>query len=64
MSKKIKYRIDNDDDAKLRKVKKFNSKMEKHKNVLIDIANKTMDNYEIDDSDDYMEYAFVNKSKK
>jgi predicted secreted acid phosphatase len=64
MSKKIKYRIDNDDDAKLRKVKKFNSKMEKHKNVLIDIANKTIDNYEIEDSDDYMEYAFVNKSKK
>ena len=63
MSKKIKYRIDNDDDAKLRKVKKFNSKMEKHKNVLIDIANKTIDNYEIEDSDDYMEYAFVNKSK-
>ena len=64
MSKKIKYRIDNYDDAKLRKVKKFNSKMEKHKNVLIDIANKTIDNYEIEDSDDYMEYAFVNKSKK
>ena len=64
MSKKIKYRIDNDDDAKLRKVKKFNSKMEKHKHVLIDIANKTIDNYEIEDSDDYMEYAFVNKSKK
>jgi predicted secreted acid phosphatase len=64
MSKKIKYRIENDDDAKLRKVKKFNSKMEKHKNVLIDIANKTIDNYEIEDSDDYMEYAFVNKSKK
>jgi predicted secreted acid phosphatase len=64
MSKKIKYRIENDDDAKLHKVKKFNSKMEKHKNVLIDIANKTIDNYEIEDSDDYMEYAFVNKSKK
>jgi predicted secreted acid phosphatase len=52
MSKKIKYRIENDDDAKLRKVKKFNSKMEKHKNVLIDIANKTIDNYENEYSDD------------